>query len=133
MWLTSNTPTSCRTARCSASTPWYCTGISKPANGTMRPPRATCRSCRGVRRSAAATAGQHTDREGGRCGCGDALPSGAVPSPFARDEPLAELHAHLGGSVPAHVMWEVAHQQGIALPTRDYWEFERMTSVSDPR
>jgi adenosine deaminase len=53
--------------------------------------------------------------------------------PFAEDEPLAELHAHLGGSVPAYVMWEVAHTQGIALPTRDYWEFERMTSVSDPR
>jgi len=53
--------------------------------------------------------------------------------PFAPDEPLAELHAHLGGSVPAYVMWESAHAQGIALPTRDYWEFERMTSISDPR
>jgi adenosine deaminase len=53
--------------------------------------------------------------------------------PFAEDEPLAELHAHLGGSVPAHVMWESAHTQGIALPTRDFWEFDRMTSVSDPR
>jgi adenosine deaminase len=53
--------------------------------------------------------------------------------PFAADEPLAELHAHLGGSVPAHVMWESAHTQGIALPTRDFWEFDRMTSVSDPR
>src|SRR3954454_7111165 len=53
--------------------------------------------------------------------------------PFAPDEPLAELHAHLGGSVPSSVMWEVAHTQGIALPTRDYWEFDRLTSVSDPR
>ena len=54
-------------------------------------------------------------------------------SPFAADEPMAELHAHLGGSVPTYVMWESAHAQGIALPTRDYWEFDRMVSISDPR
>ena len=54
-------------------------------------------------------------------------------SPFAIDEPIAELHAHLGGSVPTNVMWESAHAQGIALPTRDYWEFDRMVSISDPR
>src|SRR3954453_9876988 len=53
--------------------------------------------------------------------------------PFAAEEPMAELHAHLGGSVPAYVMWESAHAQGMALPTRDFWEFERLTSVSDPR
>jgi len=54
-------------------------------------------------------------------------------SPFAADEPMAELHAHLGGSVPTYVMWESAHAQGIHLPTRDYWEFDRMVSISDPR
>jgi adenosine deaminase len=27
----------------------------------------------------------------------------------------------------------MAHSQGIALPTRDFWEFDRLTSVSDPR
>src|SRR5207302_8249791 len=26
-----------------------------------------------------------------------------------------------------------AHEQGIALPVRDYWEFERLVTVSDPR
>ena len=30
-------------------------------------------------------------------------------------------------------MWSLAHEQGIALPTRDYWEFDRMVRVSDPR
>src|SRR5213080_1539004 len=30
-------------------------------------------------------------------------------------------------------MWRLAHEQGIALPTRDYWEFDRMVTVSDPR
>src|SRR5205809_3940058 len=30
-------------------------------------------------------------------------------------------------------MWSLAHEPGIALPTRDYWEFDRMVTVSDPR
>jgi adenosine deaminase len=46
---------------------------------------------------------------------------------------LAELHTHLGGSVAADILWSVSHEQGIALPVRDYWEFERLVTVSDPR
>ncbi|HZO33725.1 MAG TPA: amidohydrolase family protein [Gaiellaceae bacterium] len=49
------------------------------------------------------------------------------------DEGLAELHTHLGGAVASDIMWSLAHEQGIALPTRDYWEFDRMVTVSDPR
>ncbi len=49
------------------------------------------------------------------------------------EEGLAELHTHLGGSVASEIMWSLAHEQGIALPTRDYWEFERLVTVSDPR
>src|SRR3954469_3776232 len=49
------------------------------------------------------------------------------------DGGLAELHTHLGGSVAADIMWSLAHEQGIALPTRDYWEFDRMVTVSNPR
>jgi Adenosine deaminase len=30
-------------------------------------------------------------------------------------------------------MWSLAHEQGIALPVRDYWEFDRLVTVSDPR
>jgi adenosine deaminase len=48
-------------------------------------------------------------------------------------EGLAELHTHLGGSVATDIMWSLAHEQGIALPTRDFWEFDRMVTVSDPR
>jgi adenosine deaminase len=46
---------------------------------------------------------------------------------------LAELHTHLGGSVATDIMWSLAHEQGIALPVRDFWEFDRMVTVSDPR
>src|SRR6186997_2718266 len=49
------------------------------------------------------------------------------------EDGLAELHTHLGGSVASEIMWSLAHEQGIALPTRDYWEFDRMVTVSDPR
>jgi adenosine deaminase len=49
------------------------------------------------------------------------------------DEGLAELHTHLGGSVASDILWSLAHEQGIALPTRDYWEFDRLVTVSDPR
>ncbi len=48
---------------------------------------------------------------------------------FAVDEPLAELHAHLGGGVNAATMWELAHEQGIKLPYRDYWHFAGATNV----
>jgi adenosine deaminase len=46
---------------------------------------------------------------------------------------LAELHTHLGGSVASEILWSLAHEQGIALPVKDYWEFERLVTVSDPR
>src|ERR687886_1119719 len=46
---------------------------------------------------------------------------------------LAELHTHLGGSVASDILWTLAHEQGIALPVKDYWEFHRLISVSDPR
>jgi adenosine deaminase len=48
-------------------------------------------------------------------------------------EGLAELHTHLGGSVASDMLWSLAHEQGIALPVKDYWEFDRLVTVSDPR
>jgi adenosine deaminase len=52
---------------------------------------------------------------------------------IAADEGLAELHTHLGGSVASDILWSLAHEQGIALPVKDYWEFEELVTVSDPR
>jgi len=49
------------------------------------------------------------------------------------DGGLAELHTHLGGSVASDIMWSLAHEQGIALPVKDYWEFDRLVTISDPR
>ncbi len=47
-----------------------------------------------------------------------------------KGHPLAELHAHIGASVDPWVMWTIAHAQGIKLPTKDYWEFEELITVS---
>jgi adenosine deaminase len=44
---------------------------------------------------------------------------------------LAELHAHLGSSVSPTMLWEIAHNQGLRLPTKSYWEFERLITFHD--
>ena len=46
---------------------------------------------------------------------------------------LAELHTHLGASVASEILWSLAHEQGIALPVKDYWEFDNLVTISDPR
>src|SRR3989440_789608 len=46
---------------------------------------------------------------------------------------LAELHTHLGASVASDILWSLAHEQGIALPVKDFWEFDRLVTISDPR
>jgi adenosine deaminase len=48
---------------------------------------------------------------------------------IGEDVKLAELHVHLGGSVDPAVMWEIAHAQGIRLPTKDYWKFVDLVTV----
>jgi adenosine deaminase len=48
-------------------------------------------------------------------------------------EGLAELHTHLGGAVASDILWSLAHEQGIALPVKDFWEFDRLVTVSDPK
>jgi len=43
---------------------------------------------------------------------------------------LAELHFHLGQSVEPHVLWAIAHEQGIKLPSKDYWEFYDLVTLN---
>ncbi len=56
-----------------------------------------------------------------------------MPTVLPRTVPLTELHCHLGGAVTPAVMWGIAHAQGIRLPTKDYWEFRDMITVSPRR
>jgi len=43
---------------------------------------------------------------------------------------LTDLHIHVGASVAPHTMWSIAHQQGLRLPVRNYWEFLDLITVS---
>lgn len=43
--------------------------------------------------------------------------------------PLADLHSHMGGAVAAPILWSLAHEQGIKLPAKNYWDFEKMVTV----
>ena len=44
--------------------------------------------------------------------------------------PLCDLHIHVGASVAPHIMWSIAHQQGLRLPVKDYWEFQDLITVN---
>ncbi len=44
---------------------------------------------------------------------------------------LTDLHLHVGASVAPHIMWSIAHQQGLRLPVRNFWEFLELITVSD--
>ena len=64
------------------------------------------------------------------------MPAVGYPQAMAtisRKTALAELHCHLGGAVTPSIMWGIAHAQGIKLPTKDYWEFRDMITVSNKR
>ena len=43
---------------------------------------------------------------------------------------LCDLHIHVGASVAPHVMWSIAHQQGLRLPVKDYFEFVELITVN---
>jgi adenosine deaminase len=46
---------------------------------------------------------------------------------------LTDLHIHVGASVAPHIMWSIAHQQGLRLPVRNYWEFLDLITVSSDK
>lgn len=50
--------------------------------------------------------------------------------PKKTDIPRAELHTHLGAAVDPPLLWDIAHRQGIKLPSKDYWDFEDMITMS---
>lgn len=52
---------------------------------------------------------------------------------FLSGVPLCELHTHLGFCVSPTMLWEIAHNQGLKLPTKDYWEFEKMVTMYEAK
>jgi adenosine deaminase len=51
-------------------------------------------------------------------------------SPRTIKQELTELHFHLGQSVEPHILWSIAHEQGIKLPKKDYWEFYDLITLN---
>jgi adenosine deaminase len=49
--------------------------------------------------------------------------------PKRERDALIDLHTHLGGAVDPAIMWTIAHEQGIRLPTKDYWEFVDLITI----
>jgi len=45
-------------------------------------------------------------------------PGGRHPGPM-----LAELHTHVGAAVDPALLFTIAHDQGIKLPCKNYWDF----------
>jgi len=43
---------------------------------------------------------------------------------------LIDLHIHIGGAVAPHIMWELAHQQGLKLPAKNYWDFWQLITAT---
>lgn len=51
-------------------------------------------------------------------------------APRQKKQELTELHFHLGQSVEPHILWSIAHEQGIKLPKKDYWEFYDLITLN---
>ncbi|MFA4930823.1 MAG: adenosine deaminase [Patescibacteria group bacterium] len=50
---------------------------------------------------------------------------------FLKNVALTELHTHLGFSVSPNMLWEMAHNRGLRLPTKDYWEFVKLVTFHE--
>jgi adenosine deaminase len=51
--------------------------------------------------------------------------------PQRSKESRVELHTHLGATVSPAILWSIAHRQGIKLPTKNYWDFENMITMTE--
>lgn len=45
-------------------------------------------------------------------------------------KPAVDLHNHLGAAVHPSILWSIAHRQGIKLPSKNYWDFEDMITMT---
>lgn len=44
---------------------------------------------------------------------------------------FVDLHLHLGSSSTPHFLWELAHEQGIKLPQKNYWSFIESITIKE--
>ncbi|HEV8638035.1 MAG TPA: adenosine deaminase [Chloroflexota bacterium] len=46
---------------------------------------------------------------------------------------LAELHVHVGAAIEPHILYSMAHAQGIRLPVSGYWHFVDLVTADPDR
>ncbi len=46
---------------------------------------------------------------------------------------LGDLHIHVGAAVAPHILWSIAHEQGLKLPVHTYWEFCELVTARPER
>jgi adenosine deaminase len=44
---------------------------------------------------------------------------------------LSDLHMHLGSASTAHLLWEMAHERGIVLSEKNYWNFLDLVKIEN--
>jgi adenosine deaminase len=59
----------------------------------------------------------------------DPTPAASRPDAATTSDRLTDLHIHAGGAAAPHVLWSLAHDQGLKLPVADYWEFRELVSA----
>lgn len=59
--------------------------------------------------------------------------SDEIDMSFLDDVGLTELHTHIGFGISPTMLWELAHDQGILLPTKNYWEFEHLVTIHETK
>jgi len=52
---------------------------------------------------------------------------------FMDEVELTELHTHIGFGISPTMLWEIAHDQGILLPTKNYWDFVEMVTIHESK
>lgn len=52
---------------------------------------------------------------------------------FMGEVELTELHTHIGFGISPTMLWEIAHDQGLILPTKNYWEFVEMVTIRESK
>lgn len=50
---------------------------------------------------------------------------------FLEGVPMAELHAHMGFGVSSLMLWDLAHRQGLKLPTKNFREFQLLVNATE--
>jgi adenosine deaminase len=63
----------------------------------------------------------------------DAADAATTIEEFISAVELTELHTHIGFGISPTMLWEIAHDQGILLPTKNYWDFVSMITIHEKK